>query len=53
MGAVGVICCPLLGIVCCACSAGTKAHAKTITTAHCPIVLLLCISNLELEVKTN
>src|SRR3954462_11315858 len=51
VGAVGVICWPLLGMVCCAHTSGMKEHAKTVTAPISAIVLLKYMPDLELELK--
>jgi hypothetical protein len=48
-----VICWPLLGMVCCAQSAGMKAHAKDATAAVRPIVLLQCMSTSDWGLETK
>jgi len=54
VGAVGVICWPLLRMVCCARSAGMRVQAKNPTAAISPIVLLKNMPETSnWEMKTN
>src|SRR5256885_11106284 len=53
VGAMGVICWPLLGIVCCAHTDGMREHAKAVAAASSRIVLLKYMPDLELGMKTN
>src|SRR5438270_6946985 len=47
VGATGVICWPLLGMVCCAHTGGMREHAKNVAAAIFRIVLLKYMPDLE------